>query len=261
MTPGFPELIAREPKCKICQLADTHRGLLLIMHRLRHEEQLGDQALRNRVRAVFERQGVLCPSPRSIGRHFSEHCDFTKMPDPDALAFPTPVEVSLARMERDATGMALADPEEVALGRENSDYHQLTDLLVRLQRRIAALDADPNAFRNADGDHAFSRLSTWSSLIDNARKIVEGLNKMRNSDRMTVAILEQHTRRFAAAFTRPVASELRAIRDDLATSSDPAAQRAAARLSSLLGSGVSTIMSDAAVQSLRDSKEQYKLLN
>lgn len=261
MVPGFPEIVNFEPKCKLCQLGDSHRGLLRLAHRLRHEEQLGNDALRTKLRAVFERQGVMPPSPRSIGRHFADHVDFSKLPDPDALALPEPVEDQLARLERDAGELSLADPEDLALGRNDSDYHQLTDLFTRIYRRIAALDADPTAFSNQDGTHSFQKLSTWSSMIDNGRKIIEGLNKMRNNDKMTVSILESHTRKFGTAFARPVAAELRAMRDLLANSRDPAAAQVAARIDTLLTEGVKTIMTDAAVQAMRDSKEQYKLLH
>jgi hypothetical protein len=261
MVPGFPEIVSREPKCKLCQLAESNRGLLKLVHRYRFEEQLGNDALRTKLRPVFERQGLMPPSPRSIGRHFDDHVDFSKMPDPDALALPEPIEATLDRLDRDAEGMRLADPEDLALGRNETDYHQLSDLFVRIHRRIAALDADPTAFQHADGSHSFTKLKTWSDLIDNARKLVEGLNKMRNNDRMTVSILEAHTTKFATAITRPVATELRAIQAQLNASSSPEAHAAAQRIYELLAEGVPSIMTDAASRSLRASKEQYKLLN
>lgn len=245
----------------MCQLVDSQRGLLKLSHRLRHEEELGNDALRTRLRAVFERQGLSVPSPRSVGRHFSEHVDFSQLPDQDSMEFPEPVEATLNRLERDAGDLRLADPEDIALGRNDSDYHQLTDLFSRVYRRVAALDADPTAFRNADGSHSFTKLNTWASMVDNARRIIEGLSKMRNNDRMTLSILEGHTKRFAMAFTRPVASQLRAIREGLLESDDPHAARAAQQIAELLGEGVTTIMTDAAAQSLRDSREQYKLLH
>lgn len=261
MVAGFPEIVNREPKCKLCQLCQRDRGLLKLVHRMRHEEELGNSALRTKVRAVFERQGQPVPSPRSFGRHFEEHVDFSRMPDPDALAMPEPVETTLHRLESDADGLRMADPEELALGRNHSDYHQLTDLFVRLTRRITALDSDPRAFINQDGSHSFQKLSTWAGLIDNARRIIEGLNKMRNSDRMTVSILETHTRRLATSFTRPVATEMRMIRDQLLTSSDPTAQRVATHMTALLDDGVPTIITDAATKAMRESREEFKLLN
>lgn len=261
LVPGFPEIIRREPKCRLCQLADTNRGLLKLSHRLRYEEEYGNDALRTKLRGVFERAGMVAPSPRSIGRHFNDHVDWSKLPDADALALPEPVEATLNRLESDIGELRLADPEDLALGRNDSDYHQLASLFQRLLRRITALDADPRAFTNADNSVSFPKLSTWTSMIDNARRIIEGLNKMRNSDRMTVSILESHTKKFGTAFARPVAHELRAIERMLSESHDPAAQAAAQKITELLNSGVTTIMSDAAVQSLRDSKEQYKLLH
>lgn len=228
---------------------------------MKHEYALGDEALRSRVKPLFDRHGHHCPSSRAIGRHFADHVDFAMIPDADAYSLPEPIEVTLRRLDTDAKEMRLHDPEEVALGRNNSDYHQLAELLQRLQRRIEALDNDPTAFVNADGTHSFTKLNTWSGLIDNARKLVEGLNKMRNSDRMTISILEQHTKRFATAISKPVAQELRLIQGLLKTSSDPAVVQARAHINALLEQGVQGIMRDAAVHSLREAKEQYKLLN
>lgn len=261
MVPGFPEITTHEPKCKLCQLVDTQRGLLKLAHRLRYEEELGNDPLRTRILPIFARMGQLPPSPRSIGRHFTEHVDFSKLPSEDAYAMPESIEASLERLNADAAELRATDPEEMALGDNNSDYHQLTDLFMRLQRRIAALDSDPGAFTAADGSHSFTKLRTWAALIDGARRIVEGLNKMRNSDRMTVGILEQHTRRFATEITRPVANHLRAIRNELTASSDPVAHRAVEQLTFLLDEGVTNIMVNAATQALTDVKAEYKLLN
>lgn len=261
MTAGFPELTTREPKCKLCQLTDSHRGLLTLVHRLRHEEGYGPDAIRTRIRGAFDRSGLVAPSARSIGRHFEEHVDFSQMPEPDALALPDPVEVTLERIERDTSELRILDPEDMAMGRDNSDYHQLVDLFRRLLRRVTALDEDPTAFRNADGSHAFQKLNAWTSMVDNARKIIEGLNKMRNTDRMTISILEQHTKRFATEFTRPVAGELRAIGALLSTSNDPVARAAGERIAALLNEGVRDIMTGAAVRALQESKQEYKLLN
>lgn len=257
---GFPEIVNREPKCKLCQLVDTHRGLLRLVHRMAYEREYGAEALRNRVIAAFERHGVPCPAPRSFGRHFGSHVDFSHLNE-DALAMPEPLEVTLQRLETDTNELRLADPEDLALGRNNSDYHELSRLFLRLQRRIEALDQDPTAFTNADGSHSFSKLGTWATLIDNARKVIEGLNKMRNSDRMMVTVLEQHTKRFATAISKPVATELRDIQRLLAASKDPVAHRALAQIEALLDERVREIMTDAASHSLRMSKEQYKLLN
>lgn len=259
--PGFPELTAREPKCKLCQIAESHKGILQLVHRLKHEQEMTNDALAKRIQVVFERHGLEPVHARSVGRHFDNHVDFGKLVTPDAYEFPEEIQVTLERLERDTKALQTASPADVALGHHDSDYHQMADLFMRLQRRIVALDSDPTSFTNADGSHSFSKLKTWSDLIDGARKIIDGLNKMRNSDRMTASILEAHTKRFATAITRPVASQLRTIYTTLEHSNDPAARRAAELLSELLTSGVTTIMLDAAAQSLRDSREEYKLLN
>ena len=150
---------------------------------------------------------------------------------------------------------------QIAEGKNNSDYHQLAQLLLRLTERIKAFDETADSFLGADGLICLRKLKIWSELVDQARKIIEGLNKMRNSDRMTLSILESHTARFASAALRPVATDLRAIEAELRTSLDPVSRRCAEKLSLILSGKLPEYFEGAAIASLRESQETYKLLN
>jgi len=231
------------------------------MHQYRREDGLGEHAMHTRMRPIFERHGIKPPSMRAIGRHLTSHVDYDIVPDKDNFDLPDPEEVAFERLAAAEGELKQIAPSDVALGKNDSDYHNMADLFRRLMRRIAALDADPTAFVNPDGQHSMQRLNTWSNMVSNAKSIIEGLNKMRNSDRMTVSILEQHTKRYATAIAAPIADVVRSVRDDLAFIDHPKARELELRLTILLEQGVPGIFRDAAVRSLRESREKYKLLN
>jgi len=66
--PGFPEL-AFEHRCRVCQMARTHPGLVKLVHQYRLNEELTDYSLAAAMRPIFERHGLKPPSTRAIGRH------------------------------------------------------------------------------------------------------------------------------------------------------------------------------------------------
>lgn len=260
-TPGFPELTAYEHRCLLCRLTRTNAGLLKLVHKLKYEEDLGEYGTHARMQPVFERHGVPLPSRRAFGRHLTGHIDITQIKELAEFDMPDPTEAQLERLELTEDNLRDLQKIDVALGKNDSDYHNMADLFRRLMRRIAALDADPTAFLTPDGQHSNQRLSTWTNMINNAKSIIEGLNKMRNSDRMTVSILEQHTKRYATAIAGPIGDVIRDVRDELMQVEHPKAREMASRLTLLVDRDVTDIFTDAAVRSLRESREKYKLLN
>lgn len=261
VVPGFPEITQPTPQCKLCTLAASAPGLLKLMHAARRDEDLGNDALATRMRGAFERHGHMVPSPRAIGRHFSGHVDFAAVPAVGDFDMPDPMQVTFERLAGAEQDLTALRPEDIALGRNDSDYHSMADLFRRLMRRIASLDSDPYAFVNDDGKPSLQKLSIWSNMISGAKSIIEGLNKMRNSDRMTASILEQHTKRYATALAAPLADTIRGVRDGLRTVDDPRVRALEQRLTVLLESGVGDMFTEAAASALRETKEQYKLLH
>lgn len=260
-TEGFPELIF-EPKCRLCQLAKSHAGLLTVVHRYWFVEGLGRKAISNRIKETLVSHGLHPIQPRTIARHFDRHINADQVPKPDVhkgFKMPPPRDLSDA-IESDEHELLSVNPHNMALGKNDSDYHSMVDLFRRLMRRIAALDADPTAFITDDGRHSMQRLSIWSGMISNAKSILEGLNRMRNQDRMTVSILEKHTEEFAIKVATPIGDVLRSVRADLLAMRSPKGNELAARVSLLLDSEISDVFASAAESSLASSREKYKLM-
>ena len=161
------------------------------------------------------------------------------------------------RFEEDDLVLRSISVQEGALGQNDSDYHNMWGLFLRLIRRAEAIDEDPRAFLDRHGGYDTQALSVWTKLIDNARRILEGLNKMRNSDRLTISILESHTRSFAQALAGPLGTELREILEDL--EGIPEAKRPRARLALLVSEGVVTLFRQAAVDTMARSRREYRL--
>lgn len=251
---NFPEIIAFEPRCKLCQLGRDNPPVLRLVHSYRTREQLGDYAIRARIKPALSNWGITLPTARSIGRHFDNHVNFSIAPNEIPQALRDSVSF-------DEDSLKAANPKDAALGLNDSDYVQMWDLFVRLMRRITALDDDPSTFRNPDGSHAFAKLNTWASLIKEARQTIEGLNKMRNADKMTIHLLEQHTHKYAVAIAEPLASELREVYTEISMILDPRARQAAARIEALLETQIPALLYKAAEEAMASSKDQYKLLN
>lgn len=262
--PGFPELIALEPRCHVCQLVQSHSGLVKLVHRYRRDEGLGAEMLEQRMKPIFERHGVTPLAGKSMTRHLLNHVDFDRVPKDgavDTFGLPDATELSIDRLATDAAALRAGNLDDLATGANDSDYHQMADLFRRLVRRVRAMDGDPTAFVTPDGQPSVQRLTVWANMVTSAKSIIEGLNKMRNSDRMVASILEAHTKRYALAVAQPLAASIRDVRDALSHHHDPVVRAQADRLSALLDNDVSDIFTQAALRSLRESKEQYKLLN
>lgn len=262
VVPGFPEIVKFQPMCRICQLARTKTGLVELIHKYRRDEQMGTHALQVKMQPILERQGESAMHAQVFIRHFTNHVNFG-----DGVATP-PEDFTFVRASTSASEIGTAEiellqvnPEDGALGKNDSDYHNMWDLFRRLMRRVAALDADPTTFITDNGKHDLAKLNIWAGIINTARGCLTDLNKMRNSDRLTVSILESHTKTFTAAVAQPLAATLLPLQEELAQHTDPNIQAIAARINDLLQVGVVDIFQRAAEDSMRRSKDQFKLLN
>jgi hypothetical protein len=157
--------------------------------------------------------------------------------------------------------MKETSPDIGALGKEDNDYFVMWDLFRRLLRRIVAIDADPTAFLSLDGRHDMIRLNTWAGMIDKARSALSDLNKMRNSDKLTMNILEQHTLSFSKTVASGLGDEVRVIIDELRSNSDPQFHAVADRIQDIVSERVPLLFASAGEQALEAIKKRYKLLH
>lgn len=166
--------------------------------------------------------------------------------------------LDLERFESEENELRASSAYEGALGRNDSDYMQMWGIFMALSRRAAAMGADPSAFVNpVTGQYNLKAVEVWQRLWDTARKTISDLNKMRNQDRMTGHILDEHTRSFSEAVAAPLGAELRSIVDLLDESDPDGASRA---LQQLLTRGIVDIFSTAAATTLPALKAEYGLL-
>jgi len=161
------------------------------------------------------------------------------------------------RFEDDDNALRKMSFTEGALGHNDSDYHNMWGLFLRIVRRAESIDNDPHAFVNDGGRIDSKAIDSWGKLVDNGRKILEGLNKMRNSDRLVLHVLETHTRSFAQAIAGPLGMELRDILIEL--EDIPEASHVASRLRRLINDGVRTMFQTAALETMARSRDEYKL--
>jgi len=261
IVPGFPEIVTFQAMCRVCQLARTKPGLVTVIHKYRREEQLGVVALSTKITAMLERHGETPMHGQVLARHFKNHVNFGDGKETPAEDFEFVRPEDETRLGQTEIELLQCSAEDLALGKNDSDYHQMADLFRRLIRRIAALDADPTAFITAEGRHDMQKMNIWAAMINTAKGVLADLNKMRNSDRLTISILESHTKSFTAAIAGPLADALLPLQHELSKHPDPQVQAIAGNINQLLQSGVIDIFKRAAEDSLRRSKEQFKLLN
>lgn len=253
--PGFPEIIEYQYRCRLCRLAKTQGGLLRQIHDWR-KEGLGDRPLTKKANDLIERHGVKQMDRRVFERHFSTHVDFSdtalmvasafELPDPDQMQqFLGEDEIAL--MQADASNTD-----------ENGDYHHMWDIFRRLFRRIKALDADPTAFLGPEGGVSATKMAMWIRLVSEGRSTLEGLNRMRNNDRLVVAILEGHTKRLAVQLIDSVKAEFIPQIDLLR---ERGQEDLALAMEDTLRKRLPYVFRDAAIDSLQNSKEEYSLLH
>jgi len=165
------------------------------------------------------------------------------------------LDPEIDRLQKDDTILRSRSTEEGALGRNDSDYFHLWDLYNRVRERVVAMDSDPLAFLGPDGEPDRETLKVYAGLVSETRRMLETLNKMRNTDRVTAAILEQHTRSYAEALAIPLGEKLRVVLSAL----EKDTHQARAVVISLLQRGLVEIFRDAALSSLASTKETYNL--
>jgi hypothetical protein len=256
---GVPELISYQFRCRLCTLARDDVDTLKTIHEMRRAGTTGRELWRQ-VRDALAAVNRPAIDRRSIDRHFETHVDFRSEAAEIAAAYqPSPPpgpEALKAQLDSDVEKFFKA-ASELDEDDDHTDYHQMWEQYRRVNRRIRAFDADPTAFHSADGTLNTMKLQMWVKLVSEARSLLEGVNKMRNQDRLVVAILEAHTKHFALRLIDSIKVEIAEQASLLRDGADAAA--VAGSLERLVLQRLPSIFRDAAVDSLHYSREEYSL--
>lgn len=256
---GVPELISYQFRCRLCVLARDDVEALKQIHKLRRDGVSGRELWR-KVKDVLVGRGLKSIDRRSIDRHFETHVDFRSEAAEIAAAYqpsppPDPDKLK-AQLDQDVKDFFKA-ASELDEDDDHTDYHQMWEQYRRVNRRIKAFDADPTAFHSADGTLNTMKLQVWVKLIAEARSLLEGLNKMRNQDRLVVSILEAHTKHFAIRLIDSIKVEIAGQAALLRDGVEP--DVVADSLEALVLQRLPSLFRDAAIDSLHFSQEEYNL--
>jgi len=166
--------------------------------------------------------------------------------------------VDEARLLEEENELRAVSPIEGALGKNNSDYRAMYDLFLRLFNDAASLRADPSAFMK-DGVYNDKVINAYAKLMGLAMKGMEGLNRMRNNDKMVSRMLNETAQDMAQAVSIELGAELKAVIDLVDTGATP--DETVIRLKRLMYKKVPEIFLKAANNSITSTREEYGLLH
>lgn len=137
------------------------------------------------------------------------------------------------------------------------DYDEMRALFCELAETMRAIRSDPNALKSPFGGYDVGMIRAMTGMIDALRKIISDVNKMKNSDRLTLAILEGHTKTMSQNLAIPLGEKIRIVLSQL--ESVEGADAAYDTLMSLVSGDIVEIFRNAATQAMTSSREQYNL--
>jgi hypothetical protein len=179
--PSFPEIIARNSQCRLCGLVDSNPDLL----RHVHDSFLagkGVRALETETMEPLQSMGETAMNVKCFARHFKAHVSFADMKPVFAPAV-VPMPVPAPKVVED---------EEESL--EAAAYFDMRNLITKLRARMETIDQS-TAFVDDKGKVNSYGLQLWLKFVDSFRAALEAMNRIKNNDRLTRAILQAHAKR------------------------------------------------------------------
>lgn len=166
--------------------------------------------------------------------------------------------IDLERVCEEESALRKASHAEGAMGHNSSDYRHMWTLFMQIVERADSMNSDPNAFSTGTGFNE-KTINAWTKMIATARSILEGLNKMRNADKMVGVILDKHTRTLAQAVTIDLGVELKRVLDSVDRGDDHSA--IAFNIRKLMYKRLPEIFLRSARASLDSSREEFGLMH
>jgi len=274
----FPEIRKFHARCTLCKLAANEGPLLREIH-----YRLRSGVPSRKVAALFaeelEDRGLPTLDFRAIARHYKDHVENALIVNPaQDLAFQAPILPAPRRKPAAASaapisaveGPPLLEPdadlegpaaESYATKRDpktddEADYFELRKLYDRL---LPMLDlANKDLKRKASSSHGLTHqdYKIIVTMYSECRQQLEALNKMRNSNRLTRAVIEAHTSQVLTMLSEPLGQKLRDIRRQLEHGE---AQSAVLLLSALIESDLPPMLVSTGKEAIRRSVDEYKL--
>ena len=234
---GLPELDV-EPRCRMCKLAFEPGGAAVVRraHILHARDDVGSKALTTLISGDVAALGVRRLDHRTVRRHMQRHLrDELVAGVPGAAAEPLGFFNTIA-----------PNVEE--------EWGRLWDLADRMAARVAEVDADPDAFRTADGGVDYQALAKWAGAADRTRAVLAELAKLRNSDRVHNALIEAVVRRFSVGVAYPLGTELRGL-----VQAARRGEHVVDGLTALLDDGLAVMFRRAAEAAASEAKQNLRM--
>lgn len=141
-------------------------------------------------------------------------------------------------------------------GDKSDDYDEMRVLFLDLAEFMRSIKSDPNAIKSQFGGYDVGMIRAITAMSTECRKAIEAINKMKNSDRLTLAILETHTKSMAQNLAIPLGEKIRLAMLMIEQGNPDQAQ---GLLGSMLSSQIVDLFRNAAMQAMTTSKEAYHL--
>lgn len=267
IVPDFPEIVQRGTQCRLCGLVETDPELLRRIHAMWREGK-GVRALATSTVADWAERKLKAVDHRTFDRHFKNHVDFddTTTAVGEVLAEDIP-STAIAERPRALSPVGIlppAPPPRVELAKPRpedqeagaGDYFDMENVIRRLRVRLEQIDQD-TSFVDDDGRVNTYGIVIWLKLISEMRQALEALNRMKNSDRLTKAILQAHTKRFAQILSAPLIARFESMLAFVQRGDNSGALAEIERLTR--GGQMKEIVLRAADEAVRESVTAYKL--
>jgi hypothetical protein len=250
MVPGFPEIIDRVTTCRLCGLIDDAPLLLRWIHD-QWVSGAGVRALETASKARWIERGETPLDHRCFGRHFEGHVSRSALiAEVDEVLS----SVDVAEARREAAAVTDAVDREI-FGDDNSDFFDMKDVIARMKKWVRRFD-DDEQLKGDDGRLDTFRLMAMLKLSSELRSSIETYNRMKNTDRISKAMLQGHTKRYVQHISEPLTTELLALRASIESGD---VDDATARLDALLHERIGLIMRESAETSVKESCEVFRL--
>lgn len=255
--PGFPEIVKRNPQCRLCALADSDPDLLRMVHGL-YESGRGFRALATDTLSHWQRREETPVNHQCFARHFRGHVSYAVVTT--AVAGDAPVVVQAPAMVEPVKAVSVVRPphgsvmREFEVAPETGDYFDMRSIIDRLRTRLNDVD-EKASFVDENGRVDNYALVMWLRLVAEFRAALEAMNRMKNGDRLTKAIIQAHSKRNAQMTSELLVPKFQTVLEQVRQ--DPEA--GVEVLEHFFAEEVTNLIIRAADESVKESCEAYRL--